>query len=383
MLLPIFILFNVASISAVGQSAVITLVFPSDSRTLAMGGVGTALADDENVLFYNPAGLGLKNDRWRGGAMTEFYEQLLPAFNIPDLWHFHLAGVYQPRFGDVGGFAMDWNYINFGTNDLTNEQGVTIGRARSHEYVLTGGWGFNFEEIGIKNHSFGVSWKYIYSALAPGIGPDGQGVAQSLAFDFGYLWQILSNLRFGFTFANMGPSVYYISQDQRDPIPFTINTAIAYKDGFSVNNVKILDIAAELRSDIEVVKNYPDKNPDPFWKAIYTDLLHDTSESIKDKFHEINWHAGLEATFFNIGSLRQGLLIDVAGQRYETTLGFGFKLFNHFQWDFYGIFSPDGYMQGIFSSEGSSGARHRQYGTTLTFYRMFSWNEKDRTWWIK
>jgi hypothetical protein len=174
----------------------------------------------------------------------------------------------------------------------------------------------------------------------------------------------------------MGPSVYYISQDQRDPIPFTINTAIAYKDGFSANNVKILDIAAELRSDIEVVKNYPDKNPDPFWKAIYTGLLHDTSESITEKFHEINWHAGLEVTLFNIGSLRQGFLIDVAGQRYETTLGFGFKLFNHFQWDFYGIYSPKGYMKGIFSTEGSS-------GTTLTFYRMFSWNEKDRTWWIK
>ena len=39
------------------KSAVITLVFPSGARSLAMGEVGTALADDEQAAFYNPAGL--------------------------------------------------------------------------------------------------------------------------------------------------------------------------------------------------------------------------------------------------------------------------------------------------------------------------------------
>jgi hypothetical protein len=402
-LLSILVMLNAVSVFAVGQSAVITLVFPSGSRTLAMGEVGTALADDEQVLFYNPAGLGMKNERWRGGAFTEFYEQLLPAFRLPDLWHLHFAGCYQPRTTNAGGFGLDLNYINFGRNDLINQQGQIVGSTNSYEYVLTGGWGFNFEDIGVQNHFFGIEAKFIYSALARGIMANtsyngttgnipnpsdmfvgsGNGVGTSFALDVGYLWRFLPFMRFGFTFANMGPSVYYISQDQKDPVPFTINTAVAYKDDFCVKDKKVFELAAELRSDLEVVKNYQDKSPDPFWKAIYTGLLHDTSETTMEKFHEINWHVGFDATFLNTISVRQGFLIDVAGLRYETTWGLGLRLFNHFQWDLYGIISPEGYMKGVFGSEGSSGARHGQIGTTFTFYRMFSWGPQDRVWWNK
>jgi hypothetical protein len=357
-----------------------TLVFPSGSRTLAMGEVGTALADDENVLFYNPAGLGMSNPRWRGGAFTEFYEQLLPAFQIPDLWHLHLAGCYQPPITAVGGFGLDFNEINFGTNE---EQGYVVGRARSYEYVLSSGWGFNLEGLGAKNHAFGISFKYFYSALAPGFGPGSDGAAQSMAVDFGYLWQILPFMRFGFTFANMGPSISYTSADQEDPIPFTMNAAIAYKDDFCVNNTRVFELATELRSGLEVVKNYPDKPPDPFWKAIYTGLLDDTSRTLTEKLREISWHYGFDATFLNTLSFRQGFLIDANGQRYETSWGLGLRLFNHFEFGFSTIFSPEGYMKGLVGPDGSSGARNGQWGMTFTFFRMFDWNKRDCAWWMK
>ena len=47
--------------SPVGQSAVVTLVFPFGARNTGMGEVGTSLADDDAVLFYNPAGLAVQN----------------------------------------------------------------------------------------------------------------------------------------------------------------------------------------------------------------------------------------------------------------------------------------------------------------------------------
>jgi hypothetical protein len=381
-LFSIFQLFVVTAVPAVGQSSVLTLVFPSGSRLCAMGEVGTALADDEQVLYYNPAGLGLNNARWHGGAATEFYEQLLPAFKIPDLWHSHYAGVWQPRYYDFGGFALDLNYINFGTNDLTDRQGRITGSARSYEYVLGAAWGFNLEDLGIMNHAFGFAFKYAHSALAPGTGPGDEGVGRTIAIDFGYLWQFLPFMRFGFTFANMGPSVYYISPDQKDPIPFTINTAMAYKDDFCVQKIKVFEFAAELKTDLEVVKNYPDKNPDPFWKAIYTGLLHDTSHTLTEKFQEIAWHQGLEATLFNTVSIRQGFLVYKAGQQYELHWGYGFKLFNHFQIDFSYIFSPRGYLSWMFP-EGSWGVRDGQWQFTATYFRMGNWSDKDRTWWRK
>lgn len=373
----------VSSSFAVGQSAVITLVFPSGSRSLAMGEVGTALADDEDVLFYNPAGLGIPNKRWDKGAGTNFFEQLLPAFKIPDLWHGHSAILYQPESPLYGGYAVDLNYLNFGLNTSTDELGNAIAQYMSYEYVLSAAWGFSLEEIGIHNHFFGVALKLINSALAPGIGPNGQGTAISYAVDVGYIWRFLPYMRFGLTFANMGPSIHYISPQDADPIPFTINLALAYKNTFMIKNFHFLDVNAEVRADREIVKNYPDKQSDPFYVALYTGFLNDTSSTTKEQWQEVNWHAGAEVTFANTFSLRNGWLIDIAGRRYETHLGFGFRIYDHFQWDFSYIYSPEGYMKGLFTSDGSNGARDGQWSTSITFFRVGSWSSTDGKWFLK
>jgi hypothetical protein len=42
----------------VGQSAVITLVFPPGARATGLGEAFTGVADDANAIFFNPAGLG-------------------------------------------------------------------------------------------------------------------------------------------------------------------------------------------------------------------------------------------------------------------------------------------------------------------------------------
>jgi hypothetical protein len=43
----------------IGQSSVVTLAFPWGARSAALGETFTGIADDEQALFYNPAGLGL------------------------------------------------------------------------------------------------------------------------------------------------------------------------------------------------------------------------------------------------------------------------------------------------------------------------------------
>lgn len=43
----------------IGQSSIITLIFPWGARSTALGETFTGIADDEQALFYNPAGLGL------------------------------------------------------------------------------------------------------------------------------------------------------------------------------------------------------------------------------------------------------------------------------------------------------------------------------------
>jgi hypothetical protein len=58
-LVPVLLLFVWGtSFSGVGQSAVITLVFPPGARATGLGEAFTGLSNDANALFFNPAGLG-------------------------------------------------------------------------------------------------------------------------------------------------------------------------------------------------------------------------------------------------------------------------------------------------------------------------------------
>jgi len=54
-------IFSTAVFSAplIGQSSIVTLAFPWGARSTALGETFTGIADDEEALFYNPAGLGL------------------------------------------------------------------------------------------------------------------------------------------------------------------------------------------------------------------------------------------------------------------------------------------------------------------------------------
>ena len=257
--------------AGIGESAVITLIFPFGARSCAMGETGTALADDESALFFNPAGLAVQNRRWREAAFSYSFEPLLPALNLKGLWHASIAANYQfpnPSFGGLGVF---YNYINMGKNEITDGLGRQLAEVHSWEAAFALGWGFNFYELGDTTHNLGFTIKPFVSALAPGMGSHGEGVARSFAIDFGYLWLMGHGFRLGFTLMNMGPGVFYVDRENIDPIPFTANLALGYKKGIVIEGVHAFDIAGELRLDKELVVNHFNGDPDPFWKAMFTD----------------------------------------------------------------------------------------------------------------
>jgi hypothetical protein len=377
-LIALFI-YVIPTFSAVGESSVITLVFPFGARNTGMGEVGTSLADDDAALFYNPAGLGIPNSLWNDGSVSGFYEQLLPSFNILDLWHASLSSYYQPPNKILGGFGLFINYINMGDNSATDAYGHELGVRRSWERVVALGWGFNLGEYGDTSDNFGITAKFINSFLAPGLGENGEGTAQSFAFDFGYLRLFRSGLRLGVTFVNMGPNVFYIDHSNPDPIPFTVNLALGYKRRFFFDKNSNISIAAETRFDREIVHNDYNGNPDPFYKALYTDFADNT---FRESIEEVNVHIGTEIGIMNTGFIRHGFLIDYAGVRYEETFGFGLKLFNHFNWDYSYIRSPEGFMENIFGHEGSSGVRDGQWRIAFTYSSALrKMSEVDSKWW--
>ena len=95
-LLFLICLAVVCTEAGVGESSVTTLIFPFGARSCGMGETGTALADDESVLFFNPAGLAIQNRRWQGGALSQSYGPILPELKQLDLWHLTFSSCYQP-----------------------------------------------------------------------------------------------------------------------------------------------------------------------------------------------------------------------------------------------------------------------------------------------
>ena len=305
-----------------------------------------------------------------------FWEPLLPQFGIRDLWHLYAAYVHPTEDWGTLGFSV--NYINMGENEWTDELGRELGTVRSWEAVFGLSYG-----LGITgDFSLGLNAKYVQSNLAPGIGKGDEGVGRTFAIDAALLKRnfIRPRLDFGFMLQNMGPSIFYISRDQSDPIPFTVKAGVNY--GFLETPVH--DLRAALDLNREIVKNYFDQRPDPFWKAIYTDLFvidgYDTLETdeersrarwehTKEQFQEIQIHAGVEYWYVDFLALRSGFLFDWLGERYEWTFGFGVKYGNlNVDWSY--IYSPEGFLKRPLRAisrekEGATGARDGQWRISL------------------
>jgi hypothetical protein len=355
-----------ADLWAIGETAVITLAFPYGARQVGMGEVGVTLADDESATYWNPAGLGIRNERWEAGAVMVCWEPVLSVFGFKDFWHFAGAGCYQHTFPDhhVFGVGTSINYLALGVNDRYNESGELVGTMRSYENVVGRSFGVSFFNRSRTQHGFGASIKYVYSALAPGFGPNGEGVGKTFAVDVGYLCVLPFGMRIGATFLNMGPDISYISRDEEDPIPFTARVGLGFKRDFGTPEVAIARVSAEYSINREFAKRDTNTGkPYPFYKALFTD----------DHFaEELIHNTGCEIRLFRTGAARIGFLYDDAGSRTELHWGFGVSVFNHFDWDVFIITSPS-----------SSIARARSWGFSFSFWNMFNFKPADLQWWRK
>ena len=275
------------------------------------------------------------------------------------------------------------NHITMGAYQLSDSYGRIERTVKPWERVWAFGWGCSLEDIGDSTRYLGVAVKPFASAPSSVMSENGEGIARSVAFDFGYLRLIGRGFRYGFNLANMGPSVFFIDKNNRNPIPLTANAAFAWKRDILAGDFDILRMAAELRMDKELVVDHYEGEPDPFYKAMFTDLF---NEPFNHEVQEINIHTGCEVWVMNTGCFRQGILFDYLGERYELRFGTGINLFNHIRGDFAWIYAPDGFMKGLLvtinpEKDGATGVRHKQWQLSITIDAIGGWSAKDREWW--
>ena len=173
------------------------------SRPLALGGAFTAVADDANAMFYNPAGIQslrqheitfMNADLFGTGIRTMYLAYALPVSR------------YQ-------GMGIDWQHVGFGDGELGyNRDIIKVAFARRFHPRL----------------SAGASFKYLLTDMSL----DGQSVGKGsgIGFDAGVLFSPTSRLKLGVSVHDMtGTGVNYSEGGSATVLPRMIRVGAAWQ----------------------------------------------------------------------------------------------------------------------------------------------------------
>jgi hypothetical protein len=221
------------NIYAQGETAVPFLLLAPDSRAGGIGESGTGLADNGAAIFWNPAGLAFLS----GSEVSITHSNWLPQFNL-DLFYDYLT--YRQYLEDVDGtVSASITYMNFGEFARTNSSSSdVIGTFTSFDAALTLGYATKVSN----DWGLGFNFRLIHSKLSdkPTEQEQGSGVATSVSFDIAAMWRpeklyipfvgdFDNRLSIGMNLSNLGPKIYYIDQEQADPIPTNFRLGLAAK----------------------------------------------------------------------------------------------------------------------------------------------------------
>lgn len=212
----ILIFLSVFCVSIVFSQGSYILTETVGARALGMGEAFTAVSDDVNAIYWNPAGIALL-------ARPEFGAMFLE--NVEDSKYTFLGMVYP--FEKIS-FGASYASFDGGAMDIFTESGVkTVNANKDYVGILSAGKS-NF----FRNCDAGVSIKMLSSTLIE------KYAASSYAVDLGILKKV-RKISFGLAIQNIGPGIKYMTQSES--LPLTIRTGASYN---LVNSDKHILLAA-------------------------------------------------------------------------------------------------------------------------------------------
>ncbi len=196
------------------------------ARPVAMGGAYTAVADDANALFWNPAGLALNEDLSANVTIMKLFQSVT----------YTSAGVVVSPVRRTG-VGLAGAYLN-ATDTRRDEHGQKTGVFGLSDLVI--GPGAAWQLLG--NLGVGLGVRYVGSQIY-------SFAAHSASLDAGVICRPASFLTVGASLLHIGPPRRFIAQWEYQPA--NLRTGIALKFRFSQNHVLIA-------SDLSA---YPDYGP--------------------------------------------------------------------------------------------------------------------------
>lgn len=172
------------------------------ARALGMGGAYTALADDANSLYWNPAGLAKLEKREFTASHAEMYESTRLDF---------LAYAHPTSQGTL---SAGLTYLSQGKIEGRDSLGRQTAGYDASDAALSAGYArkLGFAELG-------VSVKYIRSHI-------GSTEAQTVAADVGAK-RDFGSFTVGAALRNLGPGLKF--ENQRNDLPLRLAAGAAYK----------------------------------------------------------------------------------------------------------------------------------------------------------
>lgn len=376
-------LTTVLSVAAFGQSgngpkdasdlqlntittAVPFLQITPDSRSGAMGDVGTALSPTSNSFFWNTSMLAFSTE---DSEISLSYSPWLK--NIAnDIDLSHLAGFIRLNDRNVIGGSL--RFFSLGEIVFTDANGNKTQVHTPSELELLAGYSFQLND----RFSLGLNGKFIYSDLTAGASVEGAsskaGLAGAADISFSYFNDDIryggtpGSLAFGVTLNNVGNKLSYTIENDRDFLPTNLKLGSAMTfDLDSYNSVtwaidvsKLLVPTSPLRSSAtgEIMSGY-DPNigvvpgmmqsfydaPGALAKDENGDFIQNADGSyevvkgtkLKEELTEIMIGTGIEYWYNDLFAARAGYFYENLnkGARQHLTFGVGLK-YNMFGIDF-------------------------------------------------
>ncbi len=179
----------------------------ASARSAALGGSFITNADDPNVIFYNPAGIGFIKKNF---ASAGFFKNLL------DVNSGYLS--YTPYLKGIGRVGFGVIYTNYGSFDLIDDFGNKSGTFGANDVAAV----FNYNNSFQKNLFYGVNAKLIYTGVH-----DVSSFAAALDFGITY-FDRETQFGAGVSIQNVGTQLksFY---DKKEKLPLDIKFGISKK----------------------------------------------------------------------------------------------------------------------------------------------------------
>lgn len=198
-----------------------------DSRSGAMGDVGTALSPTSSSLFWNTSMLSFTEEKSEIAlSYSPWLQNLASDINLS-----HLAGYFRLNDRNVVGGSL--RYFSLGEIVFTDNNGNQTLTHTPTEFEILGGYAYQLND----KFSLGLNGKFIFSNLTAGVNVAGAstkpGLAGAADVSFSYRNNDVryggtrGSMAFGVTLNNIGNKISYTLENDRDFLPTNLKLGSA------------------------------------------------------------------------------------------------------------------------------------------------------------